>query len=128
MMSKETGKLNIPGWPYPWRAAHRGLIERLCALAPERADEWWARFNNLNGGFPIDEAERLIEELTIARLPKMHTANEIAERSLRQSVVQLAAKDKEEWPRATAERGKAIVKFWAELHKFIVEELAQGKW
>jgi hypothetical protein len=29
-------------WPYPWKPAHRGLIEKLCALAPDRADEWWA--------------------------------------------------------------------------------------
>src|SRR5262249_23870849 len=112
-------------WPYPWKPAHRGLIEKLCALAPDRADEWWARFNNLTGGFPEDEALRLIAEYTEARKPKMHTANEIAERTLRQSAQQLAARHKEEWQHAMAARGKAIVKFWAELHSFI-EELARG--
>ena len=119
-MSKETGKLNIPGWPYPWIPAGRGLIEKLVALAPDRANEFWARWND---GFPKDEVERLIEEYKDARKPKMHTANEIAERTLRQSVEQLAAKHREEWQRATAERGQAILKFWVELHSFI-EELA----
>jgi hypothetical protein len=120
-MSKETGKLNYPGWPYPWKPAHRELIEKLCALAPDRAQEWWARWDE---GFPIDEAKQLIEELTEARKPKMHSANEIAERTLRQSVEQLAMKHRDEWPSAKTVRRQAILSFWVEQHSFI-ETLAQ---
>jgi hypothetical protein len=111
-------------WPYTWKPAHRELIEKLCALAPDRAGEWWARFNE---GFPIDEALALIAELTEARKPKMHTANEIAERALRQSAEQLAVKHREEWARAGKERRQAILRFWVEQHSFI-ERLAQGAW
>jgi hypothetical protein len=57
----------------------------------------------------------------------MHTANEIAERALRQSAEQLAAKHEAEWRHAAKERRQAIVKFWAEQHRFI-ERLAQGAW
>jgi hypothetical protein len=49
----------------------------------------------------------------------MHTANEIAERALRQSAEQLAAKHKEEWDHAKAERRQAILRFWVEQHSFI---------
>jgi hypothetical protein len=121
-MSKETGTLNNPHWPYSWRPARRGLVEKLCALAPDRADEFWRRWNE---GFPEDEAERLIAELREARKPKMHTANEIAERALRQSAEQLAARHEEEWRHAKKERRQAIVRFWAEQHSFI-ERLTQG--
>ena len=123
-MSKEKGKLNIPGWPYPWRPAHRELIEKLCALAPERSGEWWAKWNRIEGGFPLDEALQLIEALTEARKPKMHSANEIAERTLRQSAEQLAAKHQEEWSRTGAQRRQAILRFWVEQHCFI-ETIAQ---
>jgi hypothetical protein len=120
-MKAKDGKLNIPGWPYPWIPAHRELIEKLCTLAPERANEWWTRWNE---GFPKEEALQLIAELTEARKPKMHTANEIAERTLRQSAEQLAVKHKEEWPHAKAERRQAILRFWVEQHRFI-ETIAQ---
>src|SRR5215471_1147356 len=123
-MSKDDRQIleGPPLWPYSFIPARRGLIEKLCALAPDRAQEFWRKWNV--EGFPKEEAERLIAELTEARKPKMHTANGIAERTLRQSAEQLAVKHKEEWPKAGAERGKAIVKFWAGLHGFI-EELAR---
>jgi hypothetical protein len=109
-------------WPYSWKPAHRELIEKLCALAPDRADEFWRRWNE---GFPIDEAKQLIEELTEARKPKMHTANEIAERALRQSAEQLLVKHEEEWHRAGKERRQAILRFWVEQH-CLIERFAEG--
>src|SRR5215471_19113177 len=106
-MSKDDRQIleGPPLWPYSFIPARRGLIEKLCPLAPDRAQEFWRKWNV--EGFPKEEAERLIAELT-----------------LRQSAEQLAVKHKEEWPKAGAERGKAIVKFWAGLHGFI-EELAR---
>jgi hypothetical protein len=112
-------------WPYPWKPAHRELIEKLCALAPNRSDEFWAKWNRIEGGFPIDEALALIEELKEARKPKMHTATEFAERALRQSTELLAAKHREEWPGAAGERRQAILRFWVEQHRFI-ETLARA--
>jgi hypothetical protein len=84
------------------------------------------RFNSLNGGFPIDEALALIEELTEARKPMMHTATEVAERTLRQSVEQLAARHEKEWPQATGERRQAILRFWVAQHSFI-ERMARSR-
>jgi len=108
-MSKETGTSAY--WPYSWRPAGRTLVEKLVALAPDRANEFWRRWKE---GFPKDEVERLIAELKEARKPKMHTANEIAERALRQSAEQLAAKHEEEWQHAKKERRQAIVRFWVD--------------
>ncbi len=39
-------------------------VRKLVALAPERAEQFWKRHAK---GFPKDEAERLIEEYTVAR-------------------------------------------------------------
>jgi hypothetical protein len=126
-MSKEKGTsfrdiLEAPLWPYPWIPAGRRLVEKLVALAPDRADEFWRRWNE---GFPKDEVERLIAELKEARKPRMHTATEVAERTLRQSMEQLAAKHRAEWEGAAGERRQAIARFWAEQHRFI-ETLARA--
>jgi hypothetical protein len=47
-------------WGLPFWPAHRRIVEKLVALAPERADEFWVRHKK---GFPKDEALALLEEL-----------------------------------------------------------------
>src|SRR6516165_4485126 len=46
-------------WGLPFYPSSRWMIEKMVALAPERADEFWAMFKHLSK----DNALRMIEEL-----------------------------------------------------------------
>ena len=85
----------------------RVTIDKLIAVCPERTEEWLALWRK---GFPKVAVLRLIEEYKEARRPKMHTATVIAERTLLQTMRELATKHQQEWDQV--ERRKGIIEFW----------------